>query len=208
MARYIGPKSKIERRVGERLQLKGSRSLSPKDPFLRRSYPPGMHGPKGSGRLSEYAKQLKEKQKARAIYGILERQFRKIYKKAVKSPEETGVKMLELLERRLDSVIYSSAFAASRNQARQLVNHAHIMVNNRKMSIPSYEVRVGDVITLKETSKAKTLVQENIKIFTDRECEWIDVNPELLQITVTSLPKREDIDSIIDMRQIVEFYSK
>lgn len=210
MGRYIGPKSKKERRIGERLLLKGIRGASPKDSFLRRSYAPGIHGPKGTRRrLSEYGVQLKEKQKAKLIYGIMERQFRKYFDIAVRSPEETGSKMLGLLERRLDNVVFRGGFASSRNQARQLVNHAHIQVNGKKMSIPSYSVKKGDVITVRQRSKNMTLIVDNAKLASQNPyVSWIDVQPENLQITVLDLPTQDDLDVGIEARQIVEFYSK
>ncbi len=208
MGRYIGPKSKKERRIGERLQLKGSRSGSAKDPFARRSYPPGLHGPKGHPRLSEYGKQLREKQKVKLIYGILERQFRRYFEKAMKSREDAGTKLMELLERRLDNVVFRSGLAVSRNQARQLINHAHFMVNGKKMSIPSYLVKKGDVVQVREKSKNCSLLKENAVAAKEKEApEWLDVQPEDMIITVVDLPPGE-AEYGIETRPIVEFYSK
>lgn len=209
MARYRGPKSRIERRLGERLQLKGIRGSSSKDPFLRRSYPPGIHGPKGSKQKSEYGKQLMEKQKAKAIYGLLERQFRKYYHQAIKSRESTGEKLIELLERRLDNVIFRAGFATSRSQARQMVNHAHVTVNGRKMSIPSYTVKVGDVIELRQSSKMKKLVDETAKMRGEqKETDWLDSSPESYRTNVTALPAGDALQVGINVRNIVELYSK
>jgi len=136
MGRKLGPKSKVERRIGERLHLKGSRSYSAKDSFIKRSYPPGMHGPKGQRRISDYGIQLKEKQKAKAIFGLMERQFRKYYSQAVREKSETGTRLLQLLETRLDSIVFKASFASSRNQARQMVNHGHVLVNGN--TVPTH----------------------------------------------------------------------
>ena len=163
MARYTGPVCKLCRREGEKLYLKGARCLSPKCSFERRSYPPGQHGRDAQfrrGRGSDYALQLREKQKARRVYGVLERQFRRYFREALRRPGLTGSNLLSILESRLDNVVYRLGWAESRSHARQLVQHGHIVVNGRRTNIPSYLVRPGDVIAVREGSLKRKYFQE------------------------------------------------
>lgn len=209
MGKYIGPKTKLERRIGERLYLKGDRSQSTKDPFLRRSYPPGVHGPQQKTRLSEYGQQLREKQKAKIIYGLLERQFVRYFKKAKHQKGDTGSRLLQLLEMRLDNVVYRLNFAKSRRQARQLVNHGHVLINGRKVNIPSYQVKVGDVISLKEKSRKIPFVEELVKEKNDdRLPDWLIIEDDKLSGKVIGLPAGKDLELGIDSKKIVEFYSR
>jgi len=175
----------------------------------RRGYPPGVHGPSASGRKSEYATQLLEKQKAKLIYGILERQFQKYYTEAFKQTGNTGEGLLSLLERRLDNVVYRSGFATTRAQARQLVTHGHMQVNGRRVNIPSYQVRVNDLVTIRPQSSAKKIFAELSKTLTlHQPPAWLKVDPTAINTTVTALPTRADVEMNIDPQLIIEFYSR
>jgi small subunit ribosomal protein S4 len=204
MARYTGPKNRLQRAVGTDIGLKtNSIKLERRLQVL-----PGQHGPKGRRRKpSEYNIQLKEKQKVRWTYGILEKQFRSYYEKASKDPKATGVKLLQLLEQRLDNVIFRLGFAPTRSAARQYVSHGHVIVNGKKLDIPSYNVRIGDVITLKpkiaETPVVKTMVETTKK--TDIP-QWLEKKATVG--TVNREPQREEIDSGIVEQLIVEYYSR
>lgn len=211
MARYTGPREKIERRLRTKLFLKGERSLSPKSATVKRMYPPGMHGKKFAGRLSEFGAQLYAKQKVKKTYRLLERQFKNWVKAALQSGEQTGDVLVKKLERRLDNFVYRSGLAQSRDQARQIVNHGHILVNDRKVSIPSFEVRIGDVIKIREASlRSKyfsTLVQQWIK--QHQPPKWIELNAENLTAKVISQPTLEDSGlDVKDIQLLVEFYSR
>jgi small subunit ribosomal protein S4 len=208
MARNLGPKSKIERRIGERLHLKGARSYSAKDSFIKRSYPPGIHGPKGHSRVSDYGVQLKEKQKAKAIFGLLERQFRKYYAKAVNEKGETGTILLQFLETRLDNILFKASFASSRNQARQLINHDHILVNGKKLNIPSYRVKAGDKISLREQSQKIPFLQESLKNLELQKIDWLEVDGQAMQIQMLREPNASELSQNIDTRLIIELYSR
>ena len=182
MARYRGPKEKIERRLGTKLFLKGERSYSPKSATVRRMYPPGMHGKSFRMRVSEYGTQLQSKQKVRQTYRMMEKQFKNWAKEAMESRSETSDYLVKKLERRLDNVVFRSGFAQSRDQARQLGGHGHITVNGRKVSIPSYEVKTGDVLKIREGS-AKTkyfsaLAPQWIKKY--KPPSWIELDSEIL----------------------------
>ena len=209
MARHIGPKCKICRREGEKLFLRGSRCYTDKCAFTRRGYPPGTHGRVGRRKLTSYATQLREKQKVKAIYGVLERQFRKIFAEAARMPGNTGENLLVLLERRLDSVIYQLGIASSRTQARQLVRHGHILVDGKKVDIPSYTVRVDQEIKLVYKHKKNP---EVVKSLEERDLEkivgWLKIDKDELTGTVVRYPKRDDITLPIQESLIVEFYSK
>ena len=197
------------RREGEKLFLKGEKCFTDKCPVERRGYAPGQHGQRSGARLSDYGKQLREKQKVRHIYGLLERQFRKTYAEAARSKGVTGERLLQQLETRLDNVTYRLGFALSRRQARQLVRHGHIEVNGRKVNIPSYEVKAGDEIAVRERSrKAPTIVQALEFTSHQPAPNWLDVNREALRGRVTTIPKREDINLPINEQLIVELYSK
>jgi len=209
MARNLNPKCKQCRREGQKLFIKGERCYSPKCAMVKKNFPPGAHGAKGYPRLSGYGIQLREKQKAKKIYRILEAQFKNYFKKAFKNKENTGEILLQLLEMRLDNVIYRSGLAKSRNLARQLVSHGHFLVNSKKVNIPSYQLKIGDIISLKDKSK-------NLKIFSKLKEQikkteplgWISIDLEKLEIKITDKPKLSDAKKEFDPKLIIEFYSK
>lgn len=201
MARYTGSKCKACRRA--RTQLCQSKRCATE----RRPYPPGEHG-RGRVRESDYQVQLREKQKLRTMYGVLERQFRRYYKEAARRPGITGEHILQMLEQRLDNVVWRAGLAATRPQARQLVNHGHFQVNGRKVDIPSYQVKPGDVITMKERSKDMIVIQHSIDTQDRLVPDWIVVNVDDRQISVNDHPRRDQIDTDINEQLIVELYSK
>ncbi len=210
MARYTGPSCRLCRREGCKLYLKGERCLSDKCAISRREQAPGQHGA-GSGRrrVKEYSLQLREKQKAKRYYGILEKQFENYFKKADRKEGQTGENLLTMIERRLDNVVYRMGMADSRKEARQLVLHAHFTVNGKKVNIPSYEVRKGDVIALKETSRKLEKFKVLIENITARTVpSWMDVDKENIVATIKELPSREDVDFPFEEHLIVELYSK
>ena len=206
MARDLGPKCRVCRREGTKLFLKGERCLTEKCAIERRSYPPGEHG-RGRIKQSEYLLQLREKQKARRYYGLLEKQFRTYYEKANKAGGITGENLLRMLETRLDNVVYRLGFAASRSQGRQLVRHNHFTVNGKKVNIPSYQVSAGDVISMREGSGAKAVVTDATDL-TASVSPWLQADHDNLTGTVLRLPDRADIDTPVQEQLIVEFYSK
>ena len=206
MGRNLDPKCKQCRREREKLFLKGDRCFSAKCAMVKRNYPPGLHGVTGRVHLTEYGKQLREKQKTKRIYQLLEKQFRNYFKNAVAKKGNTEEVLLQLLELRLDNVIYRLGWASSRVQARQLVSHNFFEVNNKKVNIPSFQLKVGDVISFKE-SKEGSKVFENVDNKKDLpSCLSFDANDKLARIT--SLPKIEDLQQTIDMKLIVEYYSR
>jgi small subunit ribosomal protein S4 len=208
MARYTGPVCKLCRRERTKLFLKGARCESSKCAIERKPYPPGEHG-RGRIRETQYLIQLREKQKARRIYGILEKQFRNYYKEAARQAGITGENLLRILESRLDNVVFRSRFAESRAQARQLVSHGHFRVNGRRVTVPSYRVRPGDVVTMRDRSKAMLAVQHSIDTAGSRaEVEWLDVDTDGRKITIGDLPNRAQIDTQVQETLIVELYSK
>lgn len=206
MARYTGASCRQCRREGMKLFLKGDRCYTDKCAVVKRNYAPGQHG-QGRKKLSNYGLQLREKQKVKRIYGVLETQFRNLYERAEKMSGKTGENLLCLLEERLDNVVFRMGLANSRKEARQLVTHAHFTLNGKKVDIPSLTVKVGDVIAVKETSKSsakfKALVEAN-KVAPN----WLDVNLEDMSAKVVALPTREDIDIDIAEHLIIELYSK
>lgn len=206
MARYIGPKCKLSRREGTDLQLKsGVRALESK---CKVETIPGQHGAR-RGRLSDYGVQLREKQKVRRIYGVLEKQFRNYYKEAARLKGATGENLLQLLESRLDNVVYRMGFGATRAESRQLVAHKAITVNGAVVNIPSYQVKAGDVVGIREKAKKQLRVQSALALAAQRgEPEWIEVNVEKLEGTFKSAPDRQDLSSEINENLIVELYSK
>ncbi|TGD74208.1 30S ribosomal protein S4 [Mangrovimicrobium sediminis] len=206
MARYIGPKCKLSRREGTDLFLKsGVRALESK---CKAENAPGQHGAR-RGRLSDYGVQLREKQKVRRIYGILEKQFRNYYKQAARLKGATGENLLQLLESRLDNVVYRMGFGATRSEARQLVAHKAILVNGAVVNIPSYQVKPGDVVSLREKAKKQLRVQSALALAAQRgEPEWIEVNADKLEGTFKSVPDRQELSSDINENLIVELYSK
>ncbi len=212
MARYTGPVCKLCRREGQKLFLKGERCYSPKCALERRDYPPGEHGQMARFRRrrpSDYYLQLREKQKVRRIYGVLERQFRRYFKLAERQPGLTGENLIVLLERRLDNVVYRLGFADSRAQARQLVQHGHFTVNGRRTNIPSYLVRLEDVIAVREGSRKRTYFKERAQMLDAQSVpHWLSLNPEELSARVVGMPKREDLEIPINEQLVVEYYSR
>lgn len=207
MARYTGPKLRLERREGVNLSLKGKRGSSDKHPFKRgKNYPPGQHGPKGRKRMTDYALHLREKQKTKRLYGVMEKQFRKYFDKASKTKGQTGLALLRLLERRLDNVVFRLGFAATRAQARQFVTHGHILVNGEKVDIPSFTVKPGDTITLVEKLATLPMIAENIELQPNTPA-WL-TRKDNKNGTVDAIPERTDIDEMINEAYIVEFYSR
>lgn len=209
MARYTGPVCRLCRREGQKLFLKGERCHGPKCALERKNYPPGEHGGQRRGRRrpSDYALQLREKQKLRAIYGLLERQFRRYVQRAMHSKGVTGFMLLSLLERRLDSVLRRAGFAVSQAQARQIVRHRHVLVNGRVCDIPSRLVREGDVIEIREKSRDLQPIVEALGRGYEIP-DWLDVDQNNRTITVRRLPEPEDINIDVDEQQVVEFYSR
>ncbi len=206
MARDRGPKCKQCRREGLKLFLKGERCLTEKCAIERRSYPPGEHG-RGRIKQSEYLLQLREKQKARRYYGLLETQFRNTYEKASRQGGVTGENLLRLLETRLDNVVYRLGFAASRAQARQLVRHGHFSVNGRRVNIPSFGVKPEDVVTLKGSSAAEQVIRDATDL-TASVAPWLQADHEGLTGKVLKWPERAEIDTPVQEQLIVELYSK
>jgi small subunit ribosomal protein S4 len=208
MARYTGPDCKLCRRERQKLYLKGTRCEGPKCAIEKRPYPPGEHG-RGRIRESEYLLQLREKQKARRIYGVLERQFRNYYTEASRQRGLTGENLLIMLETRLDNVVYRGGLARSRDEARQLVRHRHFQVNGRTVNIPSYLVRVGDVITLRERSRNIVPIVGALELIGSKTIpSWVSTDQSRLQISVLDLPARGQIDVPVQEQLIVELYSK
>jgi len=212
LARYTGPVCKLCRREGEKLFLKGSRCLTPKCSFERRAYPPGQHGREGQfrrGRASEYLLQLREKQKARRIYGIMERQFSNYFRQATRRPGLTGSNLLIMLESRLDNVVYRLGFASSRAHARQIVSHGHVMLNGRKTDVSSALVAVGDIVSVRPESIQRPYFKELRQNIDDRQVpRWLSLDTGNLSGTVLNLPVREDIDMSLNEQLIVEYYSR
>ncbi|MDB5985525.1 MAG: ribosomal protein [Nevskia sp.] len=206
MARYVGPKCKLSRRVGMDLMLKSrGRSLETK---CKLDTPPGQHGAR-KPRLSDYALQLREKQKLKQMYGVLERQFRNYYHKATKTKGATGIILLRLLEQRLDNVVYRMGFSATRAEARQLVGHKGILVNGKPVNIPSYSVQVGDVVEVREKSRTQTRIASALSIAAQIGFpEWVEVDEKGFKGTFKSLPEREQIVPDINENLVVELYSK
>lgn len=208
MARYTGPLCRLCRREGEKLFLKGTRCYTEKCGIERRKYAPGQHG-QSRGKLSDYGIQLREKQKVRRIYGIMENQFRIYFKKASKMKGITGETLLQLLERRLDNVVYRMGFAANRREARQIVKHGHFIVNGRKANIPSFLLRPGDVVEVAEVSKNKQTISDSLSIAEHRGLpDWIEVDVQGLKGKFIRIPSREDIQLPVQEQLIVELYSK
>lgn len=208
MARYIGPKCRQCRREGEKLFLKGEKCFGSKCAIETRPTAPGMHGQKRS-RLSDYATQLREKQKMRRIYGVLERQFRSYYKEADRRKGSTGENLLQLLECRLDNVVYRMGFGASRSEARQLVRHKAVLVNDRIGTIPSMQVNAGDVIKVNERAASQLRIKGSMDIAQQRGIsEWLDVDAKKLVGTFKNAPERSDLPTDINEHLVVELYSK
>jgi small subunit ribosomal protein S4 len=191
-----------------RLYLKGDRCYTPKCAVERRTYPPGEHG-QGRRKMSDYGLQLREKQKLRKIYGVVERQFRGYFQDAERLPGVTGENLLQLLERRLDNVVYRLGFAGSRSQARQLVSHGHFRVNGRTVNVPSYRVKPGDAIEVRDGSRQVEPIQVSLSAVSSRRMpEWLELDVENLRGRIVSLPRREDIDVEAQEQLVVEYYSR
>ena len=209
MARHVGPVCRLCRREKMKLFLKGTKCDSMKCPIERRPYPPGEHGRTRSRKDSEYLVQLREKQKARRIYGVMEKQFRNLYDEANRQQGVTGENLLRLLEMRLDNVVFRAGWGASRSQARQLVRHGHIDVNGRRVTIPSYHVRKGEVVSLRDKAKKMIIVRHNIETIDRSVPPWLDTSGEHAdKVTVRDEPLREHIDVPVREQLIVELYSK
>lgn len=208
MARYSDPVCRLCRREGMKLFLKGDRCFKDKCAIERRNYAPGQHG-RRRAKVLGYGLQLREKQKVKRIYGLLERQFRLYFQEAERRPGITGENLLRRLEQRLDNVVYSLGFASSRAQARQLVRHGHIEVDGKKLNIPSYQVRKGDVIQVRERSRKNEQIRQAVETASGRGIPaWLELDPENFRGTVVDLPKREDIRLPVQEQLIVELYSK
>ena len=208
MARYTGAVCRLCRREGQKLFLKGDRCYSDKCGLAKRAYAPGQHG-QGRKKLSEYGLQLREKQKAKRFYGVLEGQFEKYFEMATKRKGITGENLLRILESRLDNIVYRLGLAMSRPEARQLVNHGHFTVNGQKVNIPSYLVKAGDVIALREKSRSLAKFKDVAEANSSRPvAKWLDFNAATFEAKVMNLPDRADIDLPIEEHLIVELYSK
>lgn len=209
MARDTGSSCRLCRRENLKLFLKGDRCYGDKCAFERRPYPPGQHGQRRGGKLSDYKMQLREKQKVKRIYGVLEKQFRRYYYRAEKQKGITGTNLLILLECRLDNVVYRMGFASSRKQARQLIRHSHFSIADKKVNIPSYQVKVGDVIQVREGSQKVPAILEALETVVRRGVpEWMEADKENFRGTLKALPNREELTMPIQEQLIVELYSK
>jgi small subunit ribosomal protein S4 len=215
MARYTGPVCRLCRRERTKLFLKGERCFSLKCPVSEavtdrhsRAYPPGEHGRDRMRQGSEYLAQLREKQKARRIYGIFEKQFRNLYEEADRQPGITGENLLRMLEMRLDNVAFRAGWGASRAQARQLVRHGHVLVNGKRVTIPSYRVRKGDTVTLKQSSREIFVVRRNMDTLDRHRPAWLEAADGGFSVEVLNPPLRDHIDEPVQEQLIVEFYSK
>ena len=206
MARYIGPKCKLSRREGTDLFLKSG--VRPLDSKCKAETKPGVHGA-GRGRLSDYGLQLREKQKVRRLYGVLEKQFRGYYKEAARRKGATGENLLQLLESRLDNVVYRMGFGSTRAEARQLVSHKAIVVNGTTVNVASFQVKGGDVVSVREKAKSQDRIKTALELAGNRtDCGWIDVNASKMEGTFKSVPERADLPAEINENLIVELYSK
>jgi len=210
MSKYLGPKCKLCRREGEKLMLKGERCQTAKCAIVKKNYPPGMHGPKGrASRQSGYNMQLREKQKAKRIYNLLEKQFKLSFERAIKQKGDAGENLLKILETRLDNVIYRLGFAQSRSQARTLVSHGHFKVNDQKVVIPSFNVQTGDIIKIKESSRTgKQFTNLAEKLKKVEAPGWLNLEIKDFSAKVLHQPAKENFEMKINAQTIVEFYSK
>ncbi len=208
MARYRGPVEKIERRLGVSLALKGERRLAGKSALDKRPYPPGQHGQRRS-KISEYGLQLREKQKAKFMYGVAEKQFRNLFKEANRMEGNTGENLIKLLEQRLDNVVYRMGFATTRRFARQLVSHGHVLVDGKRVNIPSYRVKPGQKIEIREKSKNNPQIQRSLELTNQTGIvPWVDVDKEKVFGIFTRIPERSEVEIPVEERLIVELYSK
>jgi small subunit ribosomal protein S4 len=208
VARYTGPQCRICRRETEKLFLKGDRCYTEKCSVERRQYPPGQHGQR-RGKLSDYGIQLREKQKVRNTYGVLEKQFRKYFEKAERKKGVTGEVLLQFLETRMDNIVYRMGFAANRTSARQLVRHGHFLVNGKAVDIPSYNVHVGEVVEVKDSSREVNIIKESLSRVEQRGIpSWIEIDFQNFRGKMIQIPAREDIQLTAQEQLIVELYSK
>jgi small subunit ribosomal protein S4 len=208
MARYRGPREKLERRLGVDLGLKGERRLSGKSALEKRPYPPGQHGQRRA-KISEYGMQLREKQKAKFMYGVSEKQFRNLFREAARRDGNTGEVLIQLLEQRLDNVVYRLGFATTRAFARQLVNHGHILVDGKRVDIPSFRVKPNQKIEIREKSKNNSQIRRAIELTNQTGIvDWVDVDKDKLFGIFKRIPEREEIKIPVEERFIVELYSK
>ena len=207
MARYIGPKCKLSRREGRDLLLKSG--IRSHDSKCKSETVPGQHGRTRRPRISDYGVQLREKQKVRRIYGVMEKQFKTYYKQAARKKGVTGDNLLQMLESRLDNVVYRMGFASTRAEARQLVSHKAILVNDKKVNIPSYQLNPGDNISLSDKAQSQSRVKQSLEIAKNREeCDWVDVNEGLFSGIYKAIPGRDSLDTDINENLIIELYSK
>lgn len=209
MGRNLDPKCKQCRREGEKLYLKGEKCLGPKCPVTRRAFPPGQHGPTSRTRLTPYGIQLREKQKAKRIYGMMERQFENYFTKAATKTGDTGVFLKQYLELRFDNVLYRLGFAKSRKQGRQMATHGLFAINSKSVDIPSYQLRPGDIITIKDSKKAKKIFAEaKERLAKVQPPGWLTLDADSLSGKVLNRPTAEELDKSFDAKLIVEFYSR
>jgi small subunit ribosomal protein S4 len=202
MARYTGPRTRISRRFGTPI-------FGPTKYLERRNYGPGMHGPKSRRKVTDYALGLIEKQKLRYYYGLMERQFRNVYERALKRRGVTGETMLQILETRLDNVVYHLGFATTRPAARQMVSHGHLRVNGRKVNVPSYALKVNDVVEVKDTNVSRQMANRQLEVATSRAVpDWLSLHRDTFKGTVVRIPTREEIQPIANEQAVVEFYSR
>ncbi len=209
MARDLNPKCKQCRREGTKLFLKGERCATSKCALVKRPYPPGQHGPKGAPKMTGYGTQLREKQKAKKIYNLLEKQFSNYFQKAVKVKGNTGEQLLRFLELRLDNVVFLLGFAPSRKKARQMVNHGHILVNDKKVNIPSYQLKVNDIISIRKKSRENEAFKDLDKSLQKYEApKWLLLDTKELKGKVLNHPTQDDLKQPVDLKLIIEFYSR
>lgn len=208
MARYTDSVCKLCRREKQKLFLKGQKCFTEKCPIEVRNYPPGQHGLSRRAKISEYGVQLREKQKIKRSYGLLETQFRNYFEKAAKQKGRTGENLIKLLERRLDNVVYRLGFASSRKQARQLIKHRHILVNSNLVDIPAYLLKAGDVVQIKDKSKKLDLIHNSLKRVKDNTYGWLTVDKATLSGTFVQVPERADVPLNANEQLVVELYSK
>jgi small subunit ribosomal protein S4 len=207
--RYTGPKEKLSRKIGENLGLKAERSFSPKSAFLKKPYRPGMHGKTRRRALSEFGNQLLEKQKVKFTYGISERQLKKYFEEAKKRREITGEILLKTLEKRLDNVVFRAGFVSSRVIGRQLAGHGHFLVNNKRITIPSYQLKIGDIVIIRPKSKNKIIFLElSNKLKKWDAPSWLDIEKKNFEIKIKNEPKTDDLPKNFNMSTIIAFYSR
>lgn len=208
MARYTGSVCKLCRREKQKLYLKGQKCLTERCPLEKRKYPPGQHGTNRRAKVSEYGIQLREKQKIKRVYGLLETQFHNLFEKASRQKGRTGENLIKLLERRLDNVVYRLGFASSRKSARQLVRHRHIMVNDNLVDIPSFTVGVGDIVKVRDKSKKLDMIHNSLKRIKDNVYPWLQIDKASLSGTFLQIPERSEIQLEANEQLVVELYSK